>query len=316
MPEEFNEEQAAFFRDYPQDYRRMILKVFREFTNEKGNEMGKPISIVNQFTDYMGENINNIYDDYYEYIRNMKKNTNSVLKDKEKFLLLERFVWDHCKDRIETVRTSSAVQELYLSLKLFFRPNNIFNNKDYMTTVRDPSYTRKHTPYIEGMFDKDVSLEIKKFGKLYKLHVNKAPKLEEMLEKKYGYKRHNTYIYIKQNKSSKYLYSVWFNNETAENIYYGIFDEKKHLFMMKNLYDNSSAFAFLNSRLSDENKIRVIPNKIGFKQRHLLESDSFYTSEQTTIKELKSRDIDYNKCIRKINKIVSDLGIDTDAKLC
>ena len=84
--------EAAFLNRTPIYYRRTVVAAFRKFTLKKNkNEMARPERVIEEFSYLLGSDINEVYDRYYEKIRNLRRGTNAIFNDEEFFLLVERY---------------------------------------------------------------------------------------------------------------------------------------------------------------------------------------------------------------------------------
>ena len=118
----YGNQEASFINRTPISYRRSIVKLFRDFTLKTNkNEMGRPERIIEFFAEIRKEDVNQVYLDYYDRVQNVRKGGNAILNQEDLFHLIEKFVWEHCEEKVVGINTAFQIGDFAKQCNFFYQ---------------------------------------------------------------------------------------------------------------------------------------------------------------------------------------------------
>lgn len=252
----YGRKEAAFLNRTPIYYRRTVVAAFRKFTLKKNNnEMGRPERIIEEISDYLGEDINEVYDRYYEKIRNLRKGTNAIFNDEEFFLLVEQFVMKYCPEQVSGTNVISSTVNFGEASVRFY------SDWQYHWGELDQG---KHEIFQRNRYD-EVDMEYLKVDTIYKVNFEIRRSYQEYRNaiadvhpsfKDSDQEVATTYFLIKDIPDKKYSFVVSFIYSDEINLHFGTFDKARGFIFLKSLETNHPSM--INIYYDDKTKTSSI----------------------------------------------------------
>ncbi len=223
-----------FYKNYSVKDRMAVLKVFVEFLNDnKGEELGKPKRIIEEFYACSELSYDDLYEAYYRKIENIKGRKVKGIDDPELFELIRQFVFKYAPEKVWKLSPLLDVQALGDAIDYFIA-------EDRDTLIGNSEVRKNELPKFDIGYKRYLSLLTVKDKKTYRVEFRKHDNsdndmigIEENLRRAYPNKVEIYLALFSAPNPYRHL-AFLYSSDSVINFYYGVNAIRSNFIFLKN----------------------------------------------------------------------------------